>query len=139
MRYLHSPFVCLSFALVLSGCLVATQPKNDSIGTNPNITVDTPAPYSVVKSPLTITGSARGMWYFEASFPVLLLDGNEKEIAITPAEAQGDWMTESFVPYQALLEFTQPSTKTGTLLLQKDNPSGLPEHDAEIRIPVSFQ
>ena len=32
-----------------------------------------------------------------------------------------------------------PATSTGTLVLQKDNPSGLPEHADELRIPVRFE
>lgn len=30
------------------------------------------------------------------------------------------------------------TTETGTLILQKDNPSGLPEFDDEIRVPIRF-
>jgi hypothetical protein len=104
-----------------------------------DIEVNTPAPNATVASPLTVTGRARGMWYFEASFPVRLLDGNGQEIAVAPAQAQGDWMTEDFVPFQVTLTFVQPATPTGTLVLQKDNPSGLPEHDASVSVPVQFE
>ncbi|MDO8559967.1 MAG: Gmad2 immunoglobulin-like domain-containing protein [bacterium] len=103
------------------------------------IYVDSPLPDSMVKSPLVVTGAARGTWYFEASFPVILLDGNNKEIAVQPAQAQGEWMTEDFVPFLVRLEFTAPQTDTGTLVLEKDNPSGLPEHAAELRFPVRFR
>lgn len=96
-------------------------------------------PGDTVTSPLTVTGEARGTWYFEASFPVRLLDGNGNEIAVEPAQAQEDWMTEDFVPFEVTLVFTQPSTPTGTLVLEKDNPSGLPEHADQITMPVSFQ
>jgi spore germination protein GerM len=54
------------------------------------------------------------------------------------AQAQGDWMTTNFVPFSSTLTFSTPTTPTGILVLQKDNPSGLPENDAEIRIPVRF-
>lgn len=92
----------------------------------------------VVTSPLTVQGTARGYWYFEASFPVELLDGNGKVIASGPATARTDWMTEEFVPFSITLTFVQPTTSTGTLVLRKDNPSGLPENDNELRIPVRF-
>ncbi len=97
-----------------------------------------PTPNQVVTSPLTITGRARGNWYFEASFPIELIDANGKQLAITPATAQGDWMTTEFVPFSAMLTFLKPTTATGTLILHKDNPSGLPEHDNELRVPVHF-
>lgn len=99
-----------------------------------------PLPGAIVTSPLHVTGEARGYWYFEASFPVHLLDAAGRELAVTPAQAQGEWMTRDFVPFAATLTFTAPdSGDTGTLVLQKDNASGLPEHDDERRIPVRFR
>lgn len=103
-----------------------------------DIFLSSPLPDTRVVSPLIVEGEARGTWYFEASFPVRLLDGNGNEIAVAPAQAQGDWMTEDFVPYMVLLEFAQPSTPNGTLVLQKDNPSGMPENDESLSIPVLF-
>lgn len=102
------------------------------------IEVFEPISGATISSPLTITGKARGTWYFEASFPVKLLDANGNELAVTPAQAQGDWMTENYVPFKAELNFDAPLTATGTLVLEKDNPSGLPENADELRIPVKF-
>ena len=103
------------------------------------IKVSSPLPSQEIESPLEITGEARGYWYFEASFPIHLLDGNGIEIAVAPAQAQSEWMTTDFVPFKLVLLFDKPTTPTGTLVLKKDNPSGLPEHDDEIRIPVRFK
>ena len=103
------------------------------------IRVTAPLPNSRISSPLTIKGEARGNWYFEASFPVKLLDGNGNQIAIIPAQAQGEWMTRDYVPFEITLIFNQPNAPTGTLVLEKDNPSGLPEHADEFRIPVRFR
>lgn len=102
------------------------------------IRVDSPKSGEKVTSPLTVTGKARGNWYFEASFPVRLFDANGQELAVVPAQAQGEWMTENFVPFSVTLNFPQPQTETGTLVLEKDNPSGLPEHADQIEIPVKF-
>lgn len=99
---------------------------------------DNPRPKQKITSPLQITGQARGTWFFEASFPAQLVDANEKEIAVIPVTAVGEWMTEQFVPYQGSMTFTTPETPTGTLILKKDNPSGLPENDKALRIPVRF-
>ena len=92
----------------------------------------------LITSPLVVSGQARGSWYFEASFPVELYDGNGKRIAMVPAQAQGDWMTTNFVPFKATLSFSKPTTATGTLILKNDNPSGLPQNALELRIPVRF-
>ena len=102
------------------------------------IRVNNPRPNEIIQSPLQIQGEARGFWFFEASFPVRLLDENRKEIAEGIAQAQGEWMTEDFVPFEARVEFQQPATENGILILEKDNPSGLPENADELRIPVRF-
>jgi len=110
------------------------------------ITLASPVPNAVVPhSPLYLTGEARGNWYFEASFPIVLVNWDGLIIAEGYATAMGDWMTEAFVPFTALLEFENPYTegdpdfmKRGSLILQKDNPSGLPEHDDALEIPIRF-
>ncbi len=103
------------------------------------IHVTSPTTGQVIKSPIIITGEARGNWYFEASFPVRILDANNKVLAAKPAQALSDWMTTDFVPFSVKLEFIAPTTDTGFLVLAKDNPSGLPEHDDEFRIPIRFR
>ena len=104
------------------------------------IRVSQPQPDGIVQSPLSIKGEARGYWFFEASFPVRLIDANGKNIPLDPPYimAASEWMTEDFVPFEATLIFDSPGTKIGTLILQKDNPSGLPEYDDSLTIPVRF-
>ncbi len=92
-----------------------------------------------VTSPLTVEGEARGWWYFEADFPLRLLDGNGNEIAVGYAQAEGEWMTEKFVPFRGQLEFSAPRTDAGTLAFERANPSGLPEHAREVRVGVRFR
>lgn len=102
------------------------------------IRIDTPRPTQQVSSPLQISGQARGSWFFEASFPVKLLDASGATFASGIATAQGEWMTTEFVPFTATLEFSASAGSAGTLVLQKDNPSGLPEHDDQLIVPVKF-
>lgn len=102
------------------------------------IRVTTPTSGQLVTSPLAISGEAMGTWYFEASFPVKLLDEDGSQLAMAPAQALGEWMTLDFVPYKLSLPFPTPKGKVGTLVLMRDNPSGEPENDAEVRIPVRF-
>ncbi len=103
------------------------------------IAVDAPFKNATVSSPLVISGTARGTWYFEASAPIELRDASGKVIAQSHVDAQGDWMTEEFVPFKATLTFPkQPAGSTGTLVLQNDNPSGDPERQKELLIPVKF-
>ena len=67
-----------------------------------------------------------------------LLNQSGLEIASGYVTAQGDWMTEDFVQFEGSLNFTARPDTTGTLILEKDNPSGLPQHDDELRVPVKF-
>ncbi len=104
------------------------------------IRITNPRPGDEVRNPLTVTGEARGYWYFEASFPLTLVDDAGVEVAVGHAEAQGEWMTEEFVPFIGTLTFTEaPTTATGQLMLHKDNPSGLPEHDDVLIVPIIFE
>lgn len=117
---------------------VPAAPAQDAESLRDDIRVDVPLSGALIESPLRVSGAARGNWYFEASFPATLLDGEGNELARVPATAEGEWMTADFVPFAAELKWSAPGTKTGTLVFAKDNPSGLPEHDASIRIPVRF-
>jgi hypothetical protein len=107
--------------------------------TSSDIKIKAPLPDQTVSSPLLIEGQARGYWFFEADFPIKLLDENGNVISEHYAQAIGDWMTEDFVPFRAELEFEEPDTSTGYLILIKDNPSGLSEHDDSLTIPLRFK
>jgi hypothetical protein len=91
-----------------------------------------------IMSPLEVSGEAR-LWYFEGSFPIHLMNASGRMIASGIAQAQGDWMTENWVPFN--IEFTfpdQPAGSRGTIVMLKDNPSGMPENDDSVEIPVMF-
>ncbi len=95
-------------------------------------------PESIVQSPLKLTGELPGTWYFEANLPVSLVDANGTILVMKGAQGQGDWMTTEYVPFSVTLTFAKPKTSTGFLIIKNDNPSGLPEHDKTIKIPVRF-
>jgi len=107
------------------------------------IKIDNPRPNQTIKSPIIIKGQAKGNWFFEASFPIKLFDTNGNQLGTAIAQANppagGDWMTTDFVPFKATLEFTNPATDTGNLILEKDNPSGLPQNADQLRVPVKFE
>lgn len=133
--------IVIAFVLIAVG--VARSPRPPEPGApveKPGlIRVSSPLPNAAVTSPLAVTGEARGFWFFEASFPVRLYDEHGREIGLAIAQAQGEWMTENFVPFRAELTFEAPVTESGMLVLEKDNPSGLPEHADELRISVRFR
>lgn len=65
-----------------------------------------------------------------------LLDASGTELAAGSAHAQGDWMTTEQVPFRVVLDFEVAERQRGTLILEKANPSGLPENAGERRLPV---
>ncbi len=106
------------------------------------IVLTTPAPYERISSPVTITGKARGPWCFEASFPVTVVNWDGLIIGEGIATADGDWMTTEFVPFTATVTFTADPdaySDRGAIILQRDNPSGLPENDDALEVPVIFK
>lgn len=103
------------------------------------IVVTSPKSNNAITSPLIITGMARGYWFFEASFPIKLLDGKGNIIASGIAQSESDWMTENFVPFRAELKFENPGSGRGMLILEKDNPSDLPQNADELRMPIVFR
>ncbi len=102
------------------------------------IRVTQPQPNASITSPVIIEGRARGNWFFEASFPVRIVDANGRTLGSGAAQAQGNWMTTEFVPFRVVLDYSVPTTTRGTLILEKDNPSGLPQNARELRIPIVF-
>lgn len=109
------------------------------------INVINPMPNEVVDSPLVVTGEARGTWYFEGVFSLVLTNWDGEIIGEVNAEAQESWMTEDFVPFEATITFDSPYSagdpefmQNGALILQKANPSGLPENADALEIPVMF-
>jgi hypothetical protein len=104
------------------------------------IVVVSPIKNAEISSPLVISGRARGIWFFEGSFPVVLQDSYRNTIAEGHVSAQGEWTTTEFVKFLGSLEFDNYiKGQNGYLILKKDNPSGLPELDDSLEIPVTFK
>jgi hypothetical protein len=110
----------------------------EDISENPDVIVNI-RNGDTVKSPLMVTGKARGNWFFEANLPVTLKDSNGKVLAQKGAQATGDWMTTDYVNFTVTLDFPTPTTEFGLLLIEKDNPSGLPQNDSAYAVPVRFK
>jgi hypothetical protein len=100
------------------------------------INLSYPTPNSENMSPLKITGQARGLWFFEASFPVKIQDLEGKTITSGIAQTKDDWMTDNFVNFEAELKFKVSTSTKAILVLEKDNPSGLEEKSDSLYLPI---
>ena len=116
--------------------VIKDEKKDDDFA--PVITVSEPVDNEEITSPVTIKGSALNSWFFEGTMPVSVLDANKKVIASGQAHALKEWTTEGQIPFEAELTFSQPSTTTGIVRIQNDNPSGLKENQLTYNIDVKF-
>lgn len=105
---------------------------------NKKIEIIQPLKGELISSPYEIRGLAPGTWYFEADFEIQLLDENANIIARSIASAQDDWMTTELLPFMANLEFETDYQGPASLLLIKDNPSGLEELKDFYELEVSI-
>ncbi len=125
-------------ATFLASQLVAVRPAGSCL--SDRIVVTAPLPGESIRSPLTIRGRARGTWFFEGDFPVVLQDRSGTVIARGFVKATGKWMTRAFVPFTGTLEFTKPKAfDRGLLVFKKDNPSDRKDLDAEMSFRVFLE
>ncbi len=135
-------FLSLLTASLLTACgsIDTTTPTGGSeikLQKSSDVTLVSPSENSIIKSPVTISGTAKGTWFFEGSLPVSILDSKGTILAQGAAKADGEWMTEEPVSFSTQLTFTTTDTK-GSIVIKKDNPSGEPEHDASATFAVKF-
>ncbi len=103
------------------------------------IVVFNPAKNTVVTSPLTVEGMAKGTWYFEANLPIEIVDAQHRSLGKKYVTATKDWMSESLAPFKGEIEFKKPETKTGYLIFRNDNPSGAKENKKSLEVPIDFE
>lgn len=103
------------------------------------VVVEYPLPGTVVNHDFTVTGSTRG-FNFEASFPLEVLDKDGNRLFIGPAQATiEDWMVDALVPFSINVHIDESYTGPATVVLRRDNASGLPEHDGSMSFQVIIE
>jgi hypothetical protein len=120
-------------------CKYGGQTYEEAVPNNPEVILDQPHYGDLVTSPLTIKGQARGNWFFEANLPAILKDENGRVLAQVGLQAKGNWMTRDFVPFEGIMTFDPGTANYGVLIISKDNPSGLPEFDSSVAVPLRFR
>lgn len=113
-------------------------PTNQSKIVSQEVNITSLPVNGLVSSPLTIKGTASNNWYFEAVFPVKLVDGSGKVLAQGQAQAQSQWTNPGQVPFVATLTFTSPGKGVGMIILNNGNPSGMAENSKQFTWPVKF-
>jgi hypothetical protein len=93
-----------------------------------------------ITSPLVIKGEAKGSWFNEGSFPVILTDGDGLIIAETQTTVNSNWLTDDHINFEAYLEFESPEyfKTNGHLIFQNANQAETLEESA-YEIIVNFK
>lgn len=103
------------------------------------VVVTSPKANSSVGNTFVVSGSAPGPWYFEASFPIKIVDKDNNFIGQGIAQAQGEWMTTDQVTFTATVTLVGSYSGPATVVLMRDNPSGMPENDDSVSVPITIQ
>lgn len=129
-------FLILFFGIL--SCSAPTVSQHEVKNVNERIKVSYPKPFQEVKGKFTVRGEARGSYFFEAGFPVEieLENGENKQFFAT---ALGDWMTTDFVPFEAEIDLSDIPDQEVIVRLIRANPSGMPENDMRIELPVTVK
>jgi hypothetical protein len=83
-----------------------------------------------------VTGEVSGTWFFEAVFPVNILNRQGETIGNLIAEAQDEWMTEDLVPFSFEFNIEINEEEDVIIVFENANPSGLEEHEDSAEITV---
>lgn len=109
-----------------------------------NITTDKPlilypSKNEKIASPLFVKGIAPSGWLFEGQLIVKLLDEKKKVIGqgVAKEEKPGTWSSGEPVAFEGNIPFST-TAKSGFVVIENDNPSGLPENQKMYEIPVNF-
>lgn len=119
------------------------QNNQQQLNVNPadGIQINSPQEGTEISSPVKITGVVKGDGWagFEGQVgKVYLFDADNKFLAQGVLTAISEWTTLP-TNFEANIEFNAGSSKTGNLVFQNENPSGLKENDKAFMLPVKFK
>ncbi len=116
------------------------QEKNTYVNaTKDDIVVMLPFSGAVTGKEFSIIGKARGTWFFEGSAPYEVLDKDGKTLASGLVEVGEAWMNTDFTSFETVVKIPETYIGEATIILKKDNPSGLSEKEASVSIPVTIE
>lgn len=98
----------------------------------------TPQPDATLTGPLIIKGYVPKNWTFEGQFRLQLLDNRRNIILADRVPVEWDAKNQKEILYFVSSYNYRTTASSGFLVLQNDNPSGLPENSKRIEIPVKF-
>lgn len=101
-------------------------------------TLTSPQPESIITGPLVIRGYVPKNWTFEGQFRMKLLDDKRKLIIQDRVPVEWDAENQKDALYFVESYNYHTTSKSGYLVLENDNPSGLPENHKSTETPIYF-
>lgn len=139
----------LSFLVIICSIIVISSPSKFDFTNNDLIPTVSPEPEpilqtnvprnSVIKTDQIVAGKIDNSWLFEGQFNIQIKDSSGRVIATTPVKiVEGqDWTVPGLKDFSVKITF-KTNSQSGTLVINSDNPSGLPENQKSYSIPVKF-
>ena len=102
--------------------------------------VTVPGKHTKVTSPVIIKGTVPPGWMFEGVFPIKIVEYESGVLVqgLATEVIPGSWQSGQPVEFQASLDLPERAIGGGTIILENDNPSGLPENAKSFQIPILF-
>lgn len=100
-----------------------SQINNKILGNKDDLVSFSINPGQKVSGEMTITGSIKGGYFFEANVLVNILDANKNVLKNSYGTATTDWMTAGPVSFTALVDFTGFNQGPAFIEIQNDDPS----------------
>jgi hypothetical protein len=122
-----------------TGTITPTPTPSTTKPLHARIVVTYPKAGASVPKTFTVTGKAPGNWFNEAQAPLMVQAEDGSKIGTGQMQAQGDWMTTNLVDFKADVTIDMAYSGKATLVLLKDNESGLPQNDDSLEIPINVQ
>ena len=141
-------FLFIAIILIIVGFVLLYKNKkpesqNNNVNTNTEILGNkqdlvyfSVEPGQKVSGPMTVLGSVRGAYFFEANILINILDVDKNVLKNGYANATTDWMTVEPVSFEGNMDFSGLPKGPAYIEIHNDNPSDLRENDKSILIPI---
>lgn len=118
-----------------------TEPstENKILGNKDDLVSFSIAPGTKVRGVVSYSGVIKGAYFFEANILINVLDANRNILKAGNTMATGDWMTSGPVSFAGTIDFSGLKKGGAFIEIHNDNPSGLPENDKSVLIPVVIE
>ncbi len=93
-------------------------------------------PGATVSGATSYNGVIKGAYFFEANIVINILDANKNILKKSNTMATTDWMTVGPVSFAGSIDFTDLPKGSAYFEIHNDNPSGLPQNDKSILVPI---